>query len=60
MKLQGTTDVAFWVSKFVPALKSHGWDTGNKSLPKNWSGRENTYAEAGSHTGQERYPSNQD
>ena len=44
-KLQGTTAVAFWVSKFVPALKSRGWDTANKPLPKNWSGRENAYAE---------------
>jgi hypothetical protein len=27
--------------KFVPPLKSHGWDTSNNSLPKNWSDREN-------------------
>jgi hypothetical protein len=33
-KLQGTTAVAFLVSKFVPALKSRGWDTVNKLLPK--------------------------
>ena len=44
-KLQGTTTVTFWVSKFVPCLKSRGWDTSNKPLPKNWSGRENAYAE---------------
>ena len=44
-KLQGTTAVAFWVSKFVPALMSRGWNTGNKPLPKNWSGRENAYTE---------------
>jgi hypothetical protein len=45
VKLQGTTTVAFWVTKFVPALKSLGWDTVNKPLPKNWSGRENVYVE---------------
>jgi hypothetical protein len=44
-KLQGTTAVAFWVSKFVPTLKSRGWDTSNKPLPKNWSDRENSYTE---------------
>ena len=45
VKLQRTTVVAFFVSKFVPALKSRGWDTANKSLPKNWSDRENVYVE---------------
>jgi hypothetical protein len=44
-KLQRTTTVAFFVSKFVPVLKSRGWDTANKSLPKNCPGRENAYAE---------------
>ncbi len=44
-KLQGTTDVAFWVSKFVPPLKSRGWNTANKSLPRNWSDREIAYTE---------------
>jgi hypothetical protein len=44
-KLQGTTSVAFWVSKFVPTLKSRGWDTSNKPSPKNWSDRENVYEE---------------
>jgi hypothetical protein len=44
-KLQGTTAVAFWVSKFVPGLTSHGWNTVNKPLPRNWSGREITYTE---------------
>ena len=44
-KLQRTTAVAFFLSKFVPALKSRGWDTANKPLPKNWPGRENAYAE---------------
>ena len=44
-KLQGTTAVAFWVSKFVPTLTSLGWNTSNNPLPKNWSGRENTYTE---------------
>jgi hypothetical protein len=44
-KLQGTTLVDFFVSKFVPALKSHGRDTANKSLPKNWTDRENTYTD---------------
>ncbi len=52
-KLQGTTAVAFWVSKFVPALKSRGWDTVNKLLPKNWSGRENAYAELQATLGKE-------
>jgi hypothetical protein len=33
-KLQRTTAVAFFVSKFVPSLKSRGWDTANKPLPK--------------------------
>jgi hypothetical protein len=44
-KLQRTTAVAFFVSKFVPDLKSRGWDTENKPLPKNWPGRENAYTE---------------
>ena len=44
-KLKGTTAVAFWVSKFVPALTSRGWNTANKPLPKNWSDRENVYEE---------------
>ncbi len=44
-KLQRTTTVAFFVSKFVPPLKSRGWDTVNKPLPKNWPDRENTYTE---------------
>jgi hypothetical protein len=44
-KLQGTTSVGCWVSKFVPGLKSRGWDTTNKPLPKNWSVREITYTE---------------
>ena len=52
-KLQGTTALAFWVSKFVPALTSHGWNTSNKSLPKNWSGRENTYTEVQATLGKE-------
>ena len=52
-KLQGTTAVAFWLSKFVPALKSRGWDTANKPLPKNWSGRENAYAELQTTLGKE-------
>ena len=42
-KLQGTTAVAVWVSKFVPALTSHGWNTANKSLSRNWSDREIAY-----------------
>ncbi len=46
-KLQGpgTTAVAFWVSKFVPALTSRGWNTANKPLPRNWPGREIAYTE---------------
>jgi hypothetical protein len=44
-KLQRTTVVAFFVSKFVPALKSRGWDTPNKLLPKNSPDREKTYTE---------------
>jgi hypothetical protein len=32
VKLQRTTSVDFFVSKFVPVLKSLGWDTANKSL----------------------------
>ena len=44
-KLQETTAVAFWVSKFVPVLKSRGWDTTNKPSPKNWSDSEIAYAE---------------
>ena len=32
-KLQGTTDAAFFVSKFVPTLQSRGWGTHNKPLP---------------------------
>ncbi len=44
-KLQGTTAVAVWVSKFVPCLKSRGWNTANKPLPRNWSGREIAYTE---------------
>ena len=54
-KLQGpgTTAVAFWVSKFVPALTSRGWNTANKPLPKNWSGRKNTYTEVEDTLGKE-------
>jgi hypothetical protein len=52
-KLQGTTVVAFWVSKFVPTLTSRGWNTSNKPLPKNWSDRENTYTELQATLGKE-------
>ena len=52
-KLQRTTAVAFFVSKFVPALKSRGWDTTNKPLPKNWPDREKAYTELQATLGQE-------
>jgi hypothetical protein len=52
-KLQRTTTVVFFVSKFVPALKSRGWDTGNKPLPKNWADREKGYTELQGTLGQE-------
>ena len=52
-KLQRTTAVAFFVSKFVPALKSRGWDTANKPLPKNWPDREKAYTELQATLGQE-------
>ncbi len=52
-KLQKTTAVAFWVSKFVPALTSRGWNTANKPLPKNWSGREKSYTELQATLGKE-------
>ena len=54
-KLQGpgTTAVAFWVSKFVPALTSRGWNTANKPLPRNWPGREISYTELQATLGRE-------
>jgi len=54
-KLQGpgTTAVAFWVSKFVPALTSRGWNTANKPLPRNWPGREIAYTELQATLGRE-------
>ncbi len=54
-KLQGpgTTAVAFWVSKFVPALTSRGWNTANKPLPRNWSDREIAYTELQATLGRE-------
>ncbi len=54
-KLQGpgTTAVAFWVSKFVPALTSRGWNTANKPLPRNWTGREISYTELQATLGRE-------
>ena len=54
-KLQGpgTTAVAFWVSKFVPALTSRGWNTANKPLPRNWSDREIAYTELQATLGKE-------
>jgi hypothetical protein len=53
VKLQRTTAVAFLMSKFVPALKSRGWDTANKPLPKNWSDREESYTELQATLGKE-------
>ena len=44
-KVYGTTDVAFFVSRFVQALKSRDWGTDHKPLPTNWSGREKTFTE---------------
>ena len=52
-KLQGTTAVAFWLSKFVSVLKSRGWDTANKPLPRNWSDREIAYTELQATLGKE-------
>jgi hypothetical protein len=54
-KLQGpgTTAVAFWVSKFVPALTSRGWNTANKPLPRNWPDREIAYTELQATLGRE-------
>ena len=52
-KRERTTTDAFFVSKFVSDLKSHGWDTTNKPLPKNWPGRENTYGELEATLGKE-------
>ena len=54
-KLQGpgTTAVAFWVSKFVPALTSRGWNTATKPLPRNWPGREIAYTELQATLGRE-------
>ena len=51
-KLKGTSDVAFFVSTFVRALKSRGWGTGNKPLPTNWPGREKAYSELSVSLGQ--------
>jgi hypothetical protein len=48
-----TTAVAFWVSKFVPALTSRGWNTANKPLPRNWSDREIAYTELQATLGKE-------
>jgi hypothetical protein len=50
---EGTTAVAFWVSKFVPALTSRGWNTVNNPLPKNWSDGENSYTELQATLGKE-------
>ena len=58
-KLQGTTAVAFWVSKFVPALKSREWDT-TKAVAQKLVRQGEYIRRATSHTGQGRYPSNQD
>jgi hypothetical protein len=52
-KLQGTTAVSFWVSKFVPALTSRGWNTANNPLSRNWSDREIAYTELQSTLGKE-------
>ena len=51
-KLKGTSDVAFFVSTFVRALKSRGWGTGNKPLPTNWPGSQKSYSELSTSLGQ--------
>jgi hypothetical protein len=42
-EMQGTTDVAFFVSRFVPALQSRGLGTSNKPLPQEPQVKEKVY-----------------
>jgi hypothetical protein len=52
-KVQGTTAVAFFVSRFVPALQSRGWGTANKPELLNWSDREKVFTELEATLGKE-------